>query len=68
MFDPRYLSQVRLLLRCLPEVMRQSCFALIGIPHLSQLPALKWKLLNIARMDRHKHALALDKLRRVLDT
>jgi predicted nucleotidyltransferase component of viral defense system len=40
----------------------------LGIPHLSQLPALKWKLLNIARMDRHKHALALDKLRRVLDT
>lgn len=30
MFDPRYEDQVRLLLRCLPEIGRQECFALKG--------------------------------------
>lgn len=30
MFDPRYEAQVRLLLRCLPAVDRQACFALKG--------------------------------------
>lgn len=30
MFDPRYEAQVRLLLRCLPEVARHDCFALKG--------------------------------------
>jgi len=30
MFDRRYEAQVRLLLRCLPEVSRQDCFALKG--------------------------------------
>ena len=30
MFDPRYEAQVRLLLRCLPEISRHSCFALKG--------------------------------------
>lgn len=30
MFDNRYLAQVRLLLRCLPEVAKQTCFALKG--------------------------------------
>lgn len=30
MFDPRYESQVRLLLRCLPEISRHRCFALKG--------------------------------------
>jgi predicted nucleotidyltransferase component of viral defense system len=29
-FDNRYLAQVRLLLRCLPEVAKQACFALKG--------------------------------------
>jgi predicted nucleotidyltransferase component of viral defense system len=29
-FDPRYEAQVRLLLRCLPEISRHSCFALKG--------------------------------------
>lgn len=39
---------------------------ILGIQHLAELPALKWKLQNIARMDRKKHAAALEKLRRVL--
>ncbi len=30
MFDPRYDAQVRLLLRCLPEITRHPCFALKG--------------------------------------
>ena len=30
MFDPRYEAQVRLLLRCLPEINRYPCFALKG--------------------------------------
>ncbi len=30
MFDPVYVSQARLLLNCLPEIGRQSCFALKG--------------------------------------
>lgn len=30
MFDPRYEAQVRLLLRCLPAVERQACFAMKG--------------------------------------
>ena len=30
MFDPQYKAQVRLLLHCLPEIDRHSCFALKG--------------------------------------
>jgi hypothetical protein len=30
MFDPRYEAQVRLLLRCIPEISRHPCFALKG--------------------------------------
>ncbi len=30
MFDSRYLNQVRLMLRCLPEIARRECFALKG--------------------------------------
>ena len=30
MFDPSYEAQVRLLLRCLPEINQESCFALKG--------------------------------------
>jgi len=30
MFDPHYDAQVRLLLRCLPEISKHPCFALKG--------------------------------------
>ena len=30
MFDSRYYAQVRLLIRCLPEISRYPCFALKG--------------------------------------
>lgn len=30
MFDPRYIQQVELLIRCLPEIMKQKCFVIKG--------------------------------------
>ncbi|MFC2079069.1 nucleotidyl transferase AbiEii/AbiGii toxin family protein [Candidatus Bipolaricaulota bacterium] len=39
---------------------------ILGFNHLSDLPALQWKLLNIARMDRTKHAESLRKLEKAL--
>ena len=39
---------------------------ILGFNHLGDLPALQWKLLNIARMDRTKHAESLRKLEKVL--
>jgi hypothetical protein len=36
---------------------------LLGIPGIADLPAVKWKLLNISRMDQAKHKDALRKLR-----
>ncbi len=41
---------------------------ILGFDHLNNLPALQWKLLNIARMDRTKHAELLRKLEKVLST
>jgi len=38
----------------------------IDLPHIAQLPGIKWKLLNISRMDPIKHRLALEKLEKVL--
>jgi hypothetical protein len=40
---------------------------LIPITGLKKLPSLKWKNLNIEKMDKEKHKLALDKLKRVLE-
>lgn len=39
----------------------------IGLPHIEQMPGIKWKLLNISRMDKEKHRGALEKLEKVLD-
>jgi predicted nucleotidyltransferase component of viral defense system len=39
---------------------------LMGLPMLKELPAVKWKLLNISRMDRQKHDQAIEKLEQVL--
>ena len=38
----------------------------LGFSHLKELPALQWKLMNIRRMDKRKHAEALDKLKETL--
>jgi predicted nucleotidyltransferase component of viral defense system len=40
----------------------------LGIEHLEQLPALRWKLLNIRKMSPDKHREALEKLTRILTT
>ena len=44
-------------------------WSLLPISHLSQLPALRWKLANIERLksDPGKHATAISQLKRVLE-
>ena len=39
---------------------------LLRIDHLDQLPSIRWKLINIRRMDPVKHKAALDRLIKVL--
>lgn len=39
----------------------------IGLSHINQLPGIQWKLLNINRMDKVKHRLALQKLEKSLN-
>jgi predicted nucleotidyltransferase component of viral defense system len=43
-------------------------WSLLGIEGVAELPAVKWKLHNLARMEPVKHALALERLKSVLDT
>ena len=40
---------------------------LLGVEGAEDMPAVKWKLANLAKMDDGKHREALDKLRRVLE-
>ncbi len=40
---------------------------LLGIDHLAQFPAIKWKLMNIEKMKPEAHEAALEKLKRILD-
>ncbi|WP_291319193.1 nucleotidyl transferase AbiEii/AbiGii toxin family protein [Desulfonatronospira sp.] len=40
---------------------------LMPITDLDKLPAIQWKLMNIRKMNRTRHALAVNKLRRVLE-
>ncbi len=40
---------------------------LLGIDHVQTMPAIKWKLFNINKIDKLKHAEALKELRRKLD-
>jgi hypothetical protein len=40
---------------------------LLGITGIDRLPALQWKLANIKKMPREKHASALEKLRETLN-
>ena len=35
---------------------------ILGIDHIQELPAVKWKLLNISHMDSKKHKMSLKKL------
>lgn len=40
----------------------------LGVEHVEQLPAVQWKLLNIRRMETHKHQEALEKLEAILSS
>jgi len=41
---------------------------LLGLAGVEDLPAVKWKLMNIKRMEKKKHKKALEKLRNYLDS
>ena len=40
---------------------------LLGLTGVEDLPAVKWKLMNIKRMEKKKHKKALEKLRNYLE-
>lgn len=40
---------------------------LLGIPNLENLPAIKWKLLNLEKMQKKKHSEYLEKLKSILE-
>lgn len=41
-------------------------WSLLSLPGVEQLPAVQWKLINIRRMPKTKHAAAVEKLREIL--
>ena len=41
-------------------------WSLLGLQGVSELPAIKWKQINLAKMTDDKHRLAVDKLKSVL--
>lgn len=41
-------------------------YSLLPFQNLEQLPALKWKLINVKKMDKKKHIMMINKLRSVL--
>ena len=45
---------------------RKPDWSLIDLPGIADLPAVRWKLVNLDRMSEAKHAAALDRLRKVL--
>lgn len=45
---------------------RKPNWSLLGLDGASELPAIKWKQINLARMPNEKHAQALEKLKDVL--
>lgn len=55
--ERRFLLSVK---RCEPD------WDILGIPHLKDLPAIQWKLQNIAKMNKAKHKTAYDKLSSIL--
>jgi len=40
---------------------------LLGLTGVEELPAVKWKLMNIKKMEKKKHKKALEKLRNYLE-
>lgn len=47
---------------------RNPNWGLLGLDGVSELPAIKWKQINLAKMSDEKHKQALEKLEGVLDT
>ena len=45
---------------------REPDWALLGLDGVSELPAIKWKQINLAKMPENKHKLALEKLKGIL--
>ena len=45
---------------------RKPDWSLLGLKRVSELPAIKWKQINLAKMTDDKHRLAVDKLKSVL--
>ncbi len=45
---------------------REPQWALLGLKGISELPAIKWKLINLAKMPENKHQQAFDKLQAML--
>jgi hypothetical protein len=41
-------------------------WSLLKISNIEALPAIKWKLLNLSRMDKTKHISAISKLEKIL--
>lgn len=46
---------------------REPDWALLGLEGVSELPAIKWKQINLAKMPEEKHKLALEKLKNILE-
>jgi len=40
---------------------------LIPIPGISELPGIRWKVMNVLKMDKHSKLTALNKLKNVLE-
>ena len=45
----------------------QPDWTLLGVTGVEELPAVRWKLQNLAKMPKQKHKLAIEKLRWVLE-
>ncbi len=45
---------------------REPNWAYLGLEHISALPAIRWKMQNLAKMDKKKHEQAVAKLEKVL--
>jgi len=46
---------------------REAQWDLLKIKGIENLPAIQWKIMNIRKMEKKKHAVALEKLKRKLD-
>lgn len=55
-WDRRYTDRVQLLVEILPMLAQEPRFALIGLPHSADLPAVRRKLQNLAQRTDVKRA------------